>query len=329
MELTGQPRISDNDIDYLISHGYVVIKDFLSPEELKSCRLCLSRYYPSPEKYFASPERYKRMPRYVEFPFSGEALNMVSVHPELISFIERLLGTTELRLAESRLQAKYAGRDPEGGSDELMHCDGWGPNQLVYPRDDSIFRQVPMILYYTDVTAKHGPTYVVPQELAKGHPLLSESPTEGTAVPWVVHSPEAAPRLYADARPVLATAGSLLVMSPRTFHRGSTFLGSRAARVVHFITYRASAASWMCSQGWSPASPRANTAQLQEFIVTASPRQREMLGFPPPGHPYWNDEMIAGVAVRYPGIDMDPYTRKSGAVGRPVKGTTEVCDGSR
>jgi len=33
----------------------------------------------------------------------------------------------------------------------------------------------------------------------------------------------------------------------------------------------------------------------------------ELLGFPPPGHPYWNEETIAAVQMRYPKMDLAPY----------------------
>jgi hypothetical protein len=36
-------------------------------------------------------------------------------------------------------------------------------------------------------------------------------------------------------------------------------------------------------------------------------RQRDLFGFPRPGDPYWNDDTLAGVAERYPGIDLTPY----------------------
>jgi len=36
-------------------------------------------------------------------------------------------------------------------------------------------------------------------------------------------------------------------------------------------------------------------------------RQLSMLGFPPPGHPYWNEETLAGVAARYPALDLTPW----------------------
>jgi hypothetical protein len=32
-----------------------------------------------------------------------------------------------------------------------------------------------------------------------------------------------------------------------------------------------------------------------------------VLGFPPPGHAYWNHETLAAVAMRYPTMDLKPY----------------------
>ena len=36
-------------------------------------------------------------------------------------------------------------------------------------------------------------------------------------------------------------------------------------------------------------------------------RQLTVLGFPEPGHPYWNEETLFGVASRYPRLDMEPW----------------------
>jgi hypothetical protein len=36
-------------------------------------------------------------------------------------------------------------------------------------------------------------------------------------------------------------------------------------------------------------------------------RERNLFGFPPPGHEYWNDQTLDDVGSRYPGMDMDPY----------------------
>ncbi len=39
--------------------------------------------------------------------------------------------------------------------------------------------------------------------------------------------------------------------------------------------------------------------------------ERDLFGFPPPGHEYWNDQTLADGQAPYPGLDMTPY-RKGG-----------------
>jgi hypothetical protein len=36
-------------------------------------------------------------------------------------------------------------------------------------------------------------------------------------------------------------------------------------------------------------------------------RERDLFGFPRPGDGYWNEQTLADVAARYPGMDMTPY----------------------
>jgi hypothetical protein len=50
---------------------------------------------------------------------------------------------------------------------------------------------------------------------------------------------------------------------------------------------------------------------LSRWVGSLSVRQRHTLGFPLPGHSYWTAETIAGVAARYPGMDMAPYEQQS------------------
>jgi hypothetical protein len=46
-------------------------------------------------------------------------------------------------------------------------------------------------------------------------------------------------------------------------------------------------------------------------------RQLLLFGFPPPGHPYWTEQTLRDLAVRYPGLDTSPWrvqTVNNGAV---------------
>ena len=40
----------------------------------------------------------------------------------------------------------------------------------------------------------------------------------------------------------------------------------------------------------------------------STPRELELFGFPPPGHPIWTVELLDRLAGRYPGLDLAPWT---------------------
>src|SRR5688500_6520719 len=157
-------RITSAQIKHYLKHGYVVIPKFLAPVELRKGREGMSRYFPSVDELDATPERYGFIyddPEnlQVEFPFADDGLNVIATHPEVIAFVQSLLGTDDVRLSQSAVWAKYAGL---GHYEQGLHLDYQG-NTLVVPRDDADYRQVNMILYYSDVTETLGPTHVVSQ----------------------------------------------------------------------------------------------------------------------------------------------------------------------
>ena len=204
-------RITQQHLDDLIKHGYVLVPDFLSREEVDAARSDLWRYFPTPDELVRTPHRYGFVledPEHlqIEFPFDADTINYNSTHPEIIDFVERLLETRQILLSQSAIWAKYAGT---GSFEQTMHLDYEG-NTLVVPRDDGAFRQVNLILYYSDVGEDLGPTYVVPQEHSSDAGL------------WPPFRPKKKwPQLYKHERPILARAGSLLIFSMRTFHRAA------------------------------------------------------------------------------------------------------------
>jgi ectoine hydroxylase-related dioxygenase (phytanoyl-CoA dioxygenase family) len=301
----GAVRITDKHTEHLLRHGYVIVPDFLTPAELSAARENMLQYYPSAEELSATPQRYGAIAEegdalQTEFPFASggsasadDALNNISTHPEIISFVERLLGTSNVLLSQSAIWAKYAGA---GSYEQGLHLDYQG-NTLVVPRDDGDYRQVNMILYYTDVDETLGPTYVVSQEKTRDLPL------------WPTHrTRKKDPQLYKLEKPVLATAGTLLIFSMRTFHRASDITADFGARFSHHLVYRSGSHNFSGYHLWSQ---HGENPELQRFIAHATPRQREVLGFPPPGHAYWNEEALANVALRYPEMDMTPYYSKT------------------
>ena len=118
-----------------------------------------------------------------------------------------------------------------------------------------------------------------------------------------VYSREDRPELYDNEIKVIVPAGSLFAYSMRTFHRGTLF-NKETARVSQFITYAPAAWKWLGIVGWPEQAIR---AEFREWVEKATPQERELFGFPEPGHAYWCEETLAGVAARYPKMDLAPY----------------------
>jgi hypothetical protein len=287
-------RITQKHQDSLLRHGYVIVPNFLTADELSAAHENMLRYVPTADELEATPERYSWIPDdpehlQTEFPFAGTALNDISTHPEITGCVQRVLGTPDILLSQAAIWAKYAGT---GNFEQGLHLDYQG-NTLVVPRDDGDYRQVNMILYYSDVTEEMGPTYVVSQDQTADLPL------------WPTHrTRKRNPELYKHERPVLANPGDLLIFGMRTWHRASDITAETGARFSHHLVYRSAARNF---QGYHHWPRHGENETLQSFIARATPKQREVLGFPKPGDPYWNAETLAAVKLRYPTMDMAPY----------------------
>ncbi len=285
-------RITDEQAVHWVEHGYVVVPNFLTPDELAAGQANIHLMFPTSEEYAEAPQRYRSPERGLmrnEFPFPGDALNNIATHPDLIEFAERMLGISDVALTHSTLIGKYAGA---GDYDQNMHLD-FINNTLAYPRPEGEMRDVPAILYYSDVTAEHGPTCVVSQQHTHGQVRWPHFRTRAEE-----------PALYAVEQPVVVSAGSILLYTMRTFHRGSAFRAKAGSRYSHHIGYRAAAYRWMGQKVFQREGGR---PEMDRFLQQATPRQREVVGFPPPGHAYWDEETLTGVAARYPKMDMTPY----------------------
>jgi ectoine hydroxylase-related dioxygenase (phytanoyl-CoA dioxygenase family) len=293
-------EVAQADLDHWHQHGYVIVEEFMAASEIAAARENLARYLPSWDEYStrgplfsdmrgSSPQSSPGWVRY-EFPYVGDALNHVAVHPFLIAFAERLVGHDNIALSHGAIVGKYAGK---GDYDQELHPD-YGNNTLAFPRRGVAAIDIPMIVYHTDVTIELGPTYVVSQELTR-HLV-----TDGQRF----HARADFPELYKAERPAVAPAGSVLIYNMRTFHRGSAMLAGEGARFSQFTAFRTPGYDWLGSTSFQGAGGR---PEMDHFLTRATPRERQLVGFPAPDDRYWDDETRAGVAARYPGMDMTPY----------------------
>jgi hypothetical protein len=290
-------RISDEHLEAWRRDGYTLVDGFLSRRELAACSGDLHRLFPAPEQYAQAPHLFDNYGNGgVAFhpPFLGDRLNLMAGHPDLVDFVERVLGTTDVILLRATLWGKYTS---SWDFSQPLHAD-YMQDSLVYPSSAGAPEQVTLILYYRDVAVDLGPTYVV-----------SNTQMADTSFVPYLRQRHQHPELYELERPVLARAGSLLLYGPRTIHRASRLMRPGGLRIDHHIAYRRGDANWLGSTTWSDYGL---STEMQEMLELATPCQRALFGVPPPGHPYWNEETIRGMARRYPRMDLGSYLAAAG-----------------
>jgi len=111
----------------------------------------------------------------------------------------------------------------------------------------------------------------------------------------------------ASARPSPAAsgpAGSVLAYRPDVYHRGTSLSAEGEARYLLHVAFKPVDTDWLGFHAWPSA---AESRAWYRFVGQATPRQLTAVGFPEPGHRYWTGETLAGVAARYPRLDMTPW----------------------
>ena len=292
-------RISEAQFAHYLEHGYAIVENFLDAEQLAGALEEWRQLLPGWVEYCLDPSRPKpddwrrkgrplHLPAY-RFPFPGEHLNAITLHADLIECASRAAAGSAMFCEQSHLNFKCKGHPAD--QDQAMHCD-YGNHTLAYPPDHPAYWQTAYLLYYTDVTEGHAPTAVC----ARRH--------YPEKIIWpAFYKREQRPEIYDNEVKVVVPAGSLFIYGMRTFHRGTPFR-AEAGRLAQFITYAPAAWKWLGIVGWSA---QAIKPEFAAWVERATPAERELFGFPPPGHAYWTEETLAGVSARYPNMDMTPY----------------------
>ena len=281
----------DDSIDQLRQHGYTVVDGFLGEEEPKAAQEALWLHYPRPEEYFADPAQHATY-RASQFaglrpgPWRSWELNRLTFHPDLVDMAERFLGSTDLHLYKTELWAKYAGAVDY---DQWHHRD-FGNHSLVVPSRRAPATQMTSFILLSDVTEDDGPTKVIPFHVGKDVPYWPNKLPMG--------------ELFDREVSITGPAGTLFTYRTDILHRGSQMRGEDRSRFVLLADYEVWGSRWTGKVAW----PNQALAQgWTDIMVRATPRERELFGFPAVGDPYWDEQTIADVNARYPDMDMTPY----------------------
>lgn len=267
------------------------------------------------------------------FPAHSAAVNEITLHPRLLDAVAQLLDVevATLRLTQSDLWPKYARAQPGAelydNADQRIHVD-YPNHTLTHPPRWGEPEAVEIILYLSDVERCGGATALVPRsgphDPAYAWPIAH---TPGVGVLDWINDRDAAESYLQREAPEVAKwraehlyprqvrarfrVGSLLLYRHDTWHRG-TPLEPGGMRLAQNLTFRKAASEWISTlhPGWAWGM-YSRPKRLERLIAKASVEQRCVLGFPAPGHAYWNRDTLDAVAARFGplGMDLTPYER--------------------
>ena len=222
---------------------------------------------------------------------ASSAINLISLHPALISFAKSLLDVDDVHLYQSHTWAKYTG---EADYDQAFHCD-FGNHTLTVPADDVSLRTVDFILYLTDITDAHGALHYVTK--------TDSDRILGSGAVFAKDDQQFA--LKEKERSAAAPAGSLLAHSIDTFHRGTNLTEIDGHRFTMTVGYKASGNEMIGFHVWQSAADRPWPIVLNN----ATPEQLQCLGIPMPGDVFWTDRTLKLTQLRWPEWDMSAYVK--------------------
>src|SRR5260370_2227001 len=109
--------------------------------------------------------------------------------------------------------------------------------------------------------------------------------------------------LYARDEPAAGMRGSVLASRPDVFHRAVNLTAPGAARFLLNVSFKVAGQDWI---GYTSVQSRATSPAWTQFVEGSTPRQLELFGFPPPGHPIWAAALLDETAARYPHLPLAP-----------------------
>ena len=288
--------------------GYVVLPEYIPSDELQRAVDALPVFFPTRDEFHdaADPERNARFigdefNGIDVFPFGSLAVNRLPVCQAMIDLATTLLGTQDVRLYSAEAWGKYEGA---ADYDQSLHRDYLNHTVLV-PSADPRFQQLECFVFLSDVTPELGAPRMVARssetDALPARPNFFPRQDGDSADPFVA---EGRPDLYAKEVPATGKAGTVVAFQPGTLHRGAAITEPRGARFSMHLNYRPAAVEWGHRHPWAD---RSHDPNWYDFVAQATPRQLELFGFPPPGHPYWTPQTVAGVGERYPGLDTEPW----------------------
>lgn len=288
--------------------GFVIMPGLIPQDELEPALGELDAMFPSAAGFHDRSD--PRRGRFIgdefagidSFPFTSTEVSLLAVHRRLVDLAQALLAERDLRIYGAEARAKYTGA---ADYEQPLHRDYLNHTILV-PSDVRGCQQAEMFVYLTDVPEELGPPHMLSRTHAGDLPArpnwYPRGDTADSGSGYV--AAKGRPDLYEAEISGAGPAGTVIAFETGTFHRGTQLTAPRGARYSMQVCYRPATVQWGDRLAWASGSFE---PEWVRFVERAAPHQLQLFGFPPPGHPFWTPRTLAGMAERYPGLDLTPW----------------------
>lgn len=276
-----------------LTHGWFVAERLVPEDDVAQARRELREMFPDMQSVSGESDPVHHAEQFrglVDFPFRYPAINHVAAHERITELVSAIFDDDRIMLFQVRAWAKYTGA---ADYEQLLHRDFRSFTLTVVDPSRSEYSQMVGMLYLSDVTEDLGPTRLVSRRHTAQVPLHAEhlSKAEYQSV-------------YAAEQSAVAPAGSLLAFSPDVMHRATNLVAPDGVRFTVMLGYQCTGHPWQGYKSWPKLG---HNAEMVAFVESASPRQLELIGFPPPGDPFWTPTTTLGIRERYPNADFDAF----------------------
>ena len=295
---------SNSDVEKWQKEGAVIIKEIFSPKDIKSVHDDIDKVFgykkggaPITKNHGINVTNEKQFLNFENIPFDcSPALNLIGVHPQLISLAKEALNTKDVRLYQSQAWAKFSG---ETDFEQSFHCD-YGNHTLTVPSKDLTQNSITFLMYFSDVTEEHGPAHYVTRTDSEKIDRISEKFLENT------FGISLQKLLTPFERTTVGVAGTIFAYGIDIFHRATNITKPGAYRYAVTSCFKKARNDTIGYTAW----PFHQQKPWSIIFENASPEQLSCFGVPMPGDPFWNNDTIRLANLRYPEWDMAEYKMK-------------------
>ena len=295
---------SNLDVEKWQKEGAVIIKDIFSNKEIKSVHNDIDKVFGYKEggapiiKNYGDPvtteEQFLNFEN-ISFDCSP-ALNLIAVHPQLISFAKDALDTKVIRLYQSQAWAKFSG---ETDFEQLLHCD-YGNHTLTVPSKNITQNSITFSMYFSEVTEEQGPAHYVTRTDSEKIDRISEKFLDNSNLNRIQ-------KLLAPfERTTAGLAGTIFAYGIDIFHRATNITEPEAYRYAVTSCFKKAGNDSIGYTAW----PYHQEKPWNIIFENASPQQMNCFGVPMPGDPFWDNNTIRLANLRYLDWDMSEYKIK-------------------